>query len=152
MFRGFNKFSLDSKGRMAVPSRYRDVLRAQEDSTVVLTINPLDRSLLLYPLRAWEDIERKLAVLSDIDRNNRRTKQMMRGHAADYPIDAQGRILIPKELREYAGLTQACVCLGQGNKFEIWDAARWQQQRDEWLQQVERGAAGASDPLGSLSL
>lgn len=154
MFRGSSRFTLDAKGRMVLPTRYREVLRQQQDPAVVVTIHPLDRSLLLYPLRAWEAVERKLATLSDADRNSRRTKQMMRGHAVDYQLDAQGRVLIPRTLREYAGLSlkQSCLCSGQGEKLEIWDASTWEQQRDEWLQQVESGAADASELLGTLSL
>lgn len=152
MFRGSSKFTLDDKGRMVLPTRYREILRQQEDHAVVVTIHPLDRSLLLYPLRAWEAVERKLAALSDVDHNSRRTKQMMRGHAVDYQIDAQGRVLIPRTLREYAGLSpkQGGLCSGQGEKLEIWDAQTWEQQREEWLQRVESGAA--SELLGTLSL
>ncbi len=152
MFRGFSKISLDSKGRLAIPSRYRDTLSVQADNAVVLTLNPLDRSLWLYPLPEWEIIETKLAALSDFDLTSRRTKQMMRGYATDCQLDNQGRILIPKELRLYADLKQGSVMLGQGNKFEIWDSATWKQQRDKWLELLDDGDTDASESLKSLSL
>lgn len=151
MFRGFSTLSLDSKGRMAVPSRYRERLLAMSDGKLVLTLNPLDRSLWLYPLPEWELIEEKLAQLSDFERQGRRAKQMMRGYASDCQLDGQGRILVPQELREYAGLNKQAVILGQGNKFEVWDEAAWNAQRDEWLQDVGKEEE-PSDSLKSLSL
>lgn len=136
---------------MAVPSRYRERLLAMSDGKLVLTLNPLDRSLWLYPLPEWELIEEKLAQLSDFERQGRRAKQMMRGYASDCQLDGQGRILVPQELREYAGLNKQAVILGQGNKFEVWDEAAWNAQRDEWLQDVGKDEE-PSDSLKSLSL
>jgi len=152
MFRGFSTVSVDSKGRLAVPSRYRDTLSTQSECYLVITINPLDRSLWLYPLPEWELIETKLAALSDFDLQSRRTKQMMRGYASDCQLDNQGRILLQKELREYAGITRQAVVLGQGNKFEMWDEESWNLQRDQWLQKVGDDNGESPDSLKSLSL
>lgn len=152
MFRGLTTLSVDSKGRMAIPSRYRDRLADQSDGALVLTLNPLDRSLWLYPLAEWEFIEAKLATLSDFDRQSRRAKQMMRGYACDCQPDSQGRILLPAELRDYASISKQVVILGQGNKFELWDEATWTQQRDEWLQEVGNDNGQPSDTLKTLSL
>jgi MraZ protein len=152
VFRGFSTLSVDSKGRLAVPSRYRDRLMAMAEGNLVLTLNPLDRSLWLYPLPEWEEIEAKLAGLSDFDKQGRRAKQMMRGYATDCQLDAQGRILIPQELRDYAGLDRQAVFLGQGNKFELWDEQAWNKQRDEWLQAVGKDSGEPSEALKSLSL
>ena len=116
------------------------------------TLNPLDRSLWLYPLTEWELIETKLAALSDFDKQSRRTKQMMRGYAYDCQLDSQGRILIPHELRDYAQLEKQAVILGQGNKFEIWCQSSWEQQRDQWLSLVDKGDGDPSEALQSLSL
>ncbi|MCY4153788.1 MAG: division/cell wall cluster transcriptional repressor MraZ [Gammaproteobacteria bacterium] len=152
MFRGFSSVSLDSKGRLAVPSRYRERLVGGADGALVQTLNPLDRSLWLYPLPEWEIIEAKLADLSDFDTQSRRAKQMMRGYATDCQLDTHGRILIPAELRDYAQIDKQAVILGQGNKFEIWNRTSWQTQREHWLQQLgdEQGAPAAA--LQSLSL
>ena len=152
MFRGFTTLSVDSKGRMAIPSRYRERLQEMADNALVLTLNPLDRSLWLYPLGEWEVIEEKLAELSDFDRQSRRAKQMMRGYASDCQPDSQGRILIPGELRDYANIDKQAVILGQGNKFELWDEASWNTQRDEWLQEVGDDSSQPSDTLKTLSL
>lgn len=152
MFRGCNTLSLDNKGRLAVPSRYRDRLVCLADGNLVLTLNPLDRSLWLYPLTEWELIEAKLATLSDFNRQGRRAKQMMRGYATDCQMDGQGRILIPQELRIYAGLGKQAVILGQGNKFEIWDEHSWNKLREEWLEDVGTDSGELSEALKSLSL
>jgi len=152
VFRGFNKISIDSKGRLAVPSRYRDLIAVQAENNLVITLNPLDRSLWLYPLPEWAVIEDKLATLSDFDKQSRRTKQMMRGYASDCQLDSQGRILLPKELRSYAELTKQAVILGQGNKFEIWNETAWDAQRDEWLESVGDDSVPTPESLQSLSL
>ena len=152
MFRGFSTVSIDSKGRMAVPSRFRERLSVVAGDRLVQTLNPLDRALWLYPLSEWELIESKLAALSDFDRQSRRAKQMMRGYATDCELDAQGRILIPTELRDYAMLRRQAVVLGQGNKFEVWDQATWEAQRDQWLEQLGQGDGDPSETLKSLSL
>lgn len=135
-----------------MPSRYRASLDVQAENQMVITMNPLDRSLWLYPLPEWEIIEAKLADLSDFDKQSRRTKQMMRGYATDCQLDSQGRILIPKELRQYATIQKQAMVFGQGNKFELWDEATWQAQRDDWLESIEGNDAEPTDVLKSLSL
>ena len=152
MYRGCSKISIDSKGRLAVPSRYRALILEQAQNNLVITLNPLDRSLYLYPLPEWEIIEDKLAALSDFDKQSRRTKQMMRGYANDCQLDSQGRILIPKELRGHAELSRQAIILGQGNKFEIWNEKTWEKQRDDWLESVGDESTSSSDSLRSLSL
>jgi transcriptional regulator MraZ len=152
VFRGFNKISIDNKGRLAVPSRYRELISVQAENSLVITLNPLDRSLWLYPPPEWDVIEDKLAALSDFDKQSRRTKQMMRGYATDCQLDSQGRILIPKELRSYSDLTKQAVILGQGNKFEIWNEKAWEVQRDEWLETVGDDLVSTPESLQSLSL
>ena len=152
MFRGFHTVTIDDKGRMAIPSRFRQRLKADADGQLVQTLNPLDRSLWIYPLQDWEEIETKLAALSEFDKRSRRTKQMMRGYACDSQMDSQGRILVPAELRDYAQLQKQVVILGQGNKFEVWDQVSWEKQRDIWLSQIDGQDEEASESLKSISL
>ena len=152
MFRGFTTLSVDSKGRLAIPSRYRERLHEQAAGELILTLNPLDRSLWLYALPEWEIIETKLAQLSDFDKQSRRAKQMMRGYASDCQLDGQGRIRVSPELRDYAGIEKQAVILGQGNKFEIWDEAAWQAQRDQWLEELGQKSSEPSETLKTLSL
>ena len=152
MFRGFSTVSLDSKGRLAIPSRFRERLMGIAGGCLVQTLNPLDRSLWLYPLPEWELIEEKLAVLSDFDKQSRRSKQMMRGYATDCQLDTHGRILVPAELRNYAQLDKQAIILGQGNKFEIWNRVSWEEQRDNWLSLVGDEDGTPTGALQSLSL
>ena len=152
MFRGFSSVSIDNKGRLAVPSRFRERLTSIAAGCLVQTLSPLDRTIWLYPITEWELIEKKLAVLSDFDKQSRRAKQMMRGYSTDCQLDAQGRILLSQELRDYAGIKCQAVILGQGNKFEIWDQTSWQEQRDQWLGQLGSDDSEPSDALKPLSL
>lgn len=149
MYRGLSTISVDDKGRLAIPTRYRELVATQE---LVITLNPWDRALWLYPLAEWDVIETKLSTLSDFDRHGRRTKQIMRGYATDCSCDGQGRVLVPTQLREIAGIDRQVTLLGQGNKFEIWDSATWNSERDSWLRDVATGGDMSSTPLGSLSL
>ena len=152
MFRGFSSVSLDSKGRLAIPSRFRERLMEIAGGCLVQTLNPLDRSLWLYPFPNGDLIEEKLAELSDFDRQSRRAKQMMRGYASDCQLDSHGRILVPAELRDYAQLDKQVIILGQGNKFEIWNRGNWEEQRDHWLGMVGDEEGTPAEALQSLSL
>ena len=152
MFRGFSTVSIDSKGRMAIPSRYRDRLTEMAEGLLVLTLNPFDHALWLYPLPDWDEIEIKLSELSDFDLQSRRTKQMMRGYANDCKMDSQGRILVPQELRDFADLQKQAAILGQDNRLEIWNQANWEKQRDKWLSQVGSEDGEVPESLRTLSL
>jgi len=92
-----------------------------------------DYCLLLYPLPDWEEIERKLMRLPSLDTKARRLQRLMVGHATEVDIDGHGRILLSRELREFAGLERQALLLGQGNRFELWDEGRWNETRDGWL-------------------
>ena len=152
MFKGFNSISIDAKGRLAIPARHRDQLSAEDSGALILTLNPWDRCLWLYPASQWAFIEAKLQELSDFDREARRTKQIIRGYATDCALDGQGRVLLPNELRKFALLDKRIAFLGQGNKFEIWDEVLWSEQRDEWLDGVNDRDGSGSAVLTTLSL
>lgn len=151
MFRGATKVTLDAKGRMAIPTRYRERLAARCDGHLVATVDR-DYCLLIYPLPDWEEIERKLVRLPALDRKSRRLQRLMVGYATELDLDGHGRILLPKELREFAGLEKQTLLIGQGNKFELWDEARWNEKRDSWLADEEGDELPLSAELESLSL
>lgn len=132
MFRGANKVTLDAKGRVAVPARYRERLAAACESQLVLTV---DRGpcLLVYPLPDWEVIERELMAAGNLRPEVRRLQQLLIGHATEVELDGHGRVLVPQALREFAGLDGAAMFVGQGHRFEIWDEARWSARRDAIL-------------------
>jgi len=152
MFRGLSTINVDAKGRLAIPARYREALALLGSPELVLTLNPWDRALWLYPLAEWELIETKLSALSDFDKQSRRTKQIMRGYAADCICDSHGRVLLPQELRAIAGIDGQVALLGQGNKFEIWNGDLWNAERDRWLNDVGNSTGDPSSALGSLAL
>jgi MraZ protein len=151
MYRGVSTINLDSKGRMAIPTRYRDALLRQCEGQMVVTVDR-DTCLLLYPLPEWEEIERKLVRLPSFNKQARRLQRLLIGHATECELDGNGRILLPPPLREFAGLDKAVVLIGQGNKFEVWDEARWASRRDEWMQAGDEEEGELPDELGSLSL
>ncbi len=151
MFRGASKVTLDSKGRMAIPSRYRERLSSRADGTLVATVDR-DYCLLLYPLTDWEEIERKLIRLPALNKQARRLQRLMVGYATELDMDGHGRILLPRELRDFASLEKQAMFIGQGNKFELWDVDRWNARRDEWLSDNDAESADLPAELESLSL
>jgi len=150
MFRGATRLSVDDKGRMVMPTRHRDRLRELSAGRVVVTVDR-DQCLLIYPTPEWEQIERKLMALPSLQPAARNLQRLMVGHATDLEIDAHGRLLLPSELREFAGLDRHAMLIGQGARFELWDEARWNEKRDSWLKGDE-GGGGSSADLDSLSL
>lgn len=160
VFRGVTHVALDAKGRFAVPAKYRDALAngggagdAAAPATaaagaLVLTVDP-SRCLLLYPRAAWEPIQARLMSLSSFNEPIRRLQRLLVGYAEDVDLDGVGRILVSGELRAYAGLSHRAVLVGQGNKFELWDEPRWQEQTAQTI----HFAAGALPPeLDGFSL
>ena len=152
MFRGANKVTLDAKGRLAMPARYRDTLVERSEGRLVTTVDRSDRCLLIYPLPDWEEIERKLMRLPTLNKQVRRLQRLMLGYATELEMDGHGRVLLTRELREFAGLDKQAMLIGQGNKFELWSDERWSTRRDEWLADDEGEQAGLPQELESLSL
>jgi MraZ protein len=150
VFRGVTTISLDAKGRMALPTRYRERLMSRCDGHMVVTVDR-DSCLLLYPLPEWEEIERKLVRLPSLNSQARRLQRLLIGHATECELDGSGRILLPLPLREFANLERRIVLIGQGNKFEIWDENIWNERRDDWLAEQHDEEALTTE-LGSLSL
>ena len=138
VFRGATKVTLDAKGRMAIPTRYRERLAARCEGQIVVTVDK-DHCLLVYPLPDWEELERKLVRLPSMNRTARNIVRIMVGYATEVDMDASGRILVSRELREFAGLEKAAMLIGQGNKFELWDEETWNEKRDAWLSEDEEG-------------
>ncbi len=149
MLRGATKVTLDAKGRLAIPTRYRERITASCDGQLVATVDK-DYCLLIYPFPDWEEIEMKLVALPSLNKQARRLQRLMVGYATEIDIDGHGRILLPRELREFAGLGRQAILLGQGNKFELWDEDSWNKKRDAWLSDDDEADLPAE--LESLSL
>ncbi|MEZ5498559.1 MAG: division/cell wall cluster transcriptional repressor MraZ [Steroidobacteraceae bacterium] len=150
MFRGATRVTLDVKGRMVMPTRYRDSLRERAESRVVVTVDR-DQCLLIYPQPDWDEIEKKLMSLPSLHPQARRLQRLMVGHATDIDLDGHGRLLLPPELRQFAALDRHAMLIGQGNRFELWDEQRWNERRDAWLKSEELTTDLAAE-LETLSL
>jgi MraZ protein len=150
MFRGANKLTLDIKGRLAVPTRYRERLQERCGGNLVVTVDK-DQCLLIYPFPDWEDLERKLMKLPSLNPQARRLQRLMVGHATELELDGSGRILLPPSLREYGLLNRDVMLIGQGLRFELWDETRWNERRDEWLANAD-SATDLTAELENFSL
>jgi len=133
-----------------MPTRYRPQIAELAQGKLVVTVDK-DQCLLIYPLPEWEQIERKLMSLPSLNATARRLQRLMVGHATDLPLDGHGRLLLPPELRQFAGLGRHGMLIGQGNRFELWDEARWNERRTAWLTNQENTTDLPSE-LESLSL
>ena len=124
IFRGRFEYTIDSKGRVNIPSRFREQLSDTGLETVVIT--NYSGCLYAYPTGEWERIEQKLASkVSSVNKKKNAFVRFFVGGAVEVAPDKQGRILIPPSLRSYAGLDREVVILGMPNRFEIWDRERW---------------------------
>lgn len=132
MFRGVTQLSLDVKGRLAIPARYRGGLMSFCAGRLIVTADP-SKCLLVYPQPAWEPIEQKLNSLSSFNPKTRSLQRLLVGNASDVEMDGAGRILLSPPLRQFAGLSKEVVLVGQGAKFELWDEAQWNLQIENAL-------------------
>ena len=151
MFGGINPINLDAKGRVALPAKYRDRVTDRCDGHMVLTVHPFDRCLLLYPLTDWEVIEAQVNALpNSTSRQARRLQHLMVGYATELDLDAANRLLLPAMHRDHAELDKRLILVGQGQKFEVWNEARWTSMTEAYLN--EPVDADASVELTNLSL
>ena len=127
---GFNTISLDVKGRISLPARYRADLKLKNLSKVIITKDPQYPSLKLYPEDEWEHISDRLQSLQGLDPVVRNIQWTILGNAYETEIDVNGRMLIrvPSDLQEYAEITgqKQIALVGMGKKFEIWNINSWE--------------------------
>lgn len=126
MFRGHFEHAMDDKGRTSLPSRFRDVLASASDARIVVTPALGDPCLDVYPMRAWEELEAKLASLNAFDEQVIEFRRFYVSAAVECDLDKQGRILVPPGLRERASLTKSVLWLGHGQKAELWSKEHWE--------------------------
>jgi MraZ protein len=152
MFRGITSINIDAKGRIAIPTRYRDYIHQDRAYHLIVTIDPKSPCLLLYPFQEWEVIEAKLQGLSSFQDATRRIQRLILGHATELEMDPNGRVLLPQLLRDYAKLEKRAMLVGQGKKFELWDEDSWQAARSQWLVDEQESQAQLPDSLLHLAL
>ena len=136
MLRGASALHLDTKGRLAIPGRYRDELVERCDGQLVVTVNTnKENCLWVYPMDEWKRVEQKVVSLPDFDPNHQKLKRFFIGYASDTEMDKSGRVLLPAPLREFAMITKEIYLIGQGNKFELWNEELWNARCTQWLQE-----------------
>lgn len=146
MFRGANSISLDSKGRIAVPAKYRQCITESTASHMIITCDPYDNCLLIFTLEHWESTEADLQSLSNSKPLHRRLKRIMLSHATEVDMDPNGRLLVPGVLRERAKLQKDVMLIGHGKTFQLWDVNQWHKLAEEDM------AVMSSDELDSDDL
>ena len=150
-FRGVNNCNIDAKGRFAIPTKYREHLTDTADRKCVITIDTEDNCLLLYPLPVWEEIEAQLQALPSLNRKVRRVQRLLIGHASEVEMDAQGRVLLPAVLRDFAKIDKKMMMVGQGKKFELWSESQWLTGCQAWIEQGKAMQEDDEDVPNELS-
>ncbi len=138
MFRGKFNHNIDAKGRLSFPAKFREILANSYEEQVVLARH--DRCLRGYPLSVWKAFE----TAKDKTYRSKAHEDLLRvifASCADCNFDKQGRILIPQELRDHAGLTKEVVLVGMLSRFEIWDKGRWEEELAKTLAAEDMGEA-----------
>jgi MraZ protein len=143
MFIGEYSHSMDTKGRLAIPAKFRDEL---EQGAVVT--KGIDNCLTLYPAQEWEKIADKISQLPVSQSNTRAFSRHMLAGAMDVLLDGQGRIIIPDYLRKYAGIEKKAVITGLYNRLEIWDEDQWQ----AYKAQTEYESENIAETLADLNV
>lgn len=126
MFRGSSFHTIDSKGRIIIPARFRDVIKA--DGSYGVMLSRMDGALIAYPYDEWRKIENRILSLAEKSESMRRFRRVFIGGSFECPCDKQDRILIPQNLREYAGFEKDIVLVGVLDHFEIWSRDNWNQE------------------------
>ncbi len=143
MFIGEYEHNLDTKGRMAIPAKFRTGL-----SGGAIVTRGLDHCLFIFTRAAWEQLAEKLVALPVSQANARAFSRLMLAGAAEADIDQQGRVLIPENLRAYAGLKKEVIVAGLYSKIEVWDAAAWQQYKAK----TELASDDIAEKMGELGI
>lgn len=126
MFIGEYQHILDPKGRVIMPSKFRDDLGEK-----FVVTKGLDNCLFVYPLDEWQELERKLRTLPLTSKDARAFTRFFFSGASECELDKQGRILIPANLREYATLDKDLVIIGVSSRVEIWSKGKWDEYNDD---------------------
>jgi len=131
MFRGRSEQTIDTKGRVILPVKFREILLRKYDNTIVLT--NFDTCLIAYPLEEWVDVEDKIRKLPSGNKQVRTFKRFIISGASECTVDKQGRMLVPPSLKTYAQLEKDIVIAGQINHFEIWNRNRFHENIQQGL-------------------
>lgn len=148
MFLGTYDLTLDSKGRVSVPARFRELLGEEARLVLTSSLDAPEACLVGYPARAWTAFAERLAAASLTDPSLTRVRRFVIAGAAECLIDRVGRVLLPPTLRDRVGLARDVVWLGVGQHVELWDKARWAEEG----RRLRDGLAGDVARLAGLGL
>jgi MraZ protein len=146
MFRGRFEHIVDSKGRVSIPAKFRELLAEKNDDRLILT--NFDRCLVAYPYEEWRVLEERVGSLSMVKKEVKAFQRFFISGATECPIDKLGRILVPPTLRDYAQLGRNVVFAGMLRKFEIWS-------KERWLEEIKRSEVdfeGMGEALADLGI
>ncbi|HTC21826.1 MAG TPA: division/cell wall cluster transcriptional repressor MraZ [bacterium] len=152
MFRGIFHNTVDDKGRLNIPARFREQIKNDHETPLVLTLG-FDQCLFLYPMDAWKKIEEKLSSLDTLNAEVRQFQRTVLRATDEVEIDQQGRIVISPVLRKEAGLGKSVVIVGMLHRVEIWDKAKYENYHAQTSQSLELLGQKLSDKgIQSLNL
>jgi len=143
MFIGEFQHNLDSKGRMAIPAKFREELKGG-----AIITRGLDRCLFIFAAKEWGELAKKLTALPLAQANSRAFARLMLSGAMDVEFDTQGRVLVPDYLRKYAGLGKEIVITGLYGRLEVWDRDAWRQYKEK----TEASSDEIAERLGELGI
>lgn len=146
MFRGRFDYTIDEKGRVSLPAKFREVLSANYDERLIVTT--FDNCLWAYPIPEWQAIEDKIAALPQFRSEVKALQRVFVSGAAECPLDKQGRIIIPPTLRDYGALQKEVVFVGMTKRIEIWSKERWEDTFSSSQKLIET----STDDLANLGL
>ena len=148
MFRGSSFHTIDSKGRIIVPARFRDIIKTDGSNGVM--ISRMDNGLVAYTFEEWRKIESRILSLAEKSNNMRRFRRVFIGGAFECTCDKQDRILIPPTLRQYAGLDREIVLVGVLDHFEVWSRENWE--NENLNMEVDMKAEEVRNEIAKLGL
>jgi len=143
MFRGRFEYSIDAKGRLSIPAKFREVLSSGYDARLIVT--NFDQCLWAYPAQEWLELERKVGALPQFLDEVKALQRVFISAATECPIDKPGRILLPASLRDYAGIDRDVVLVGMTKRIEIWSKERWDKVFQEAQGKLESLGARLAD-------
>ena len=136
MFYGEHDHTIDRKGRLIIPSRFREAMKDHYVEKFVVT-RGLDKCLFLFPEDEWRNQENRFRTLSFTKQESRRFNRFYFSGAAELTCDKQGRVLIPQYLKDFAGIRRDVVLVGVSNRIEIWDKEGWKKFYEQFKETYE---------------
>lgn len=143
MFRGRFEHTIDTKGRVSIPAKFRELLAEKYDERLIIT--NFDRCLVAYPFEEWRGLEERISSLSLVKKEVKAFQRFFISGAVECPIDKLGRVLIPPSLRDYAQLEKSVIFAGMLKRFEIWSKERWIEEIKRSEEDFESMAAALAD-------